>query len=224
MMEDLKLRSEKIPLEIKENIFDILLNDSGLLHRQKTIRDSLKKMVICIYKEDIYPKELLDLFNKSRRIADKLRCIRINYKELFNCNDYYYPNDILTIPKLINGNEIRIFMDGNFQLNLENDLELLPDRDELSYEDFINFIDKIDPEKIKLLKYISIDMFKNSYDIENFKGGRSSFLSNVNTFGELYNYNKDYYEIAYKFFNERYKNNKKDIPSLLKNLKNLLES
>lgn len=220
-----KDKSKLISRDILLSTYKELLDNSGLKKKLARLEKLIKELVVELYRKYVFSEELLQLFDKSKKIAKTMRSIDVNFQVLGLCDSPqgYYPNKILTLDS---GTPIGFVVSINRWVNIEDDyLESLPMCGDDTYK-LMNVIDKFTPEEVDVLKNAYIDLFKATYAIRNFKGGQDKYLpKNIKTYGQLHDYDIEIFEIAYnKFIQQRDElKAKNDIPGSLQRLKRILE-
>lgn len=220
-----KDKSKLISRDILLSTYKELLDNSGLKKKLARLEKLIKELVVELYRKYVFSEELLQLFDKSKKIAKTMRSIDVNFQVLGLCDSPqgYYPNKILTLDS---GTPIGFVVSINRWVNIEDDyLESLPMCGDDTYK-LMNVIDKFTPEEVDVLKNAYIDLFKATYAIRNFKGGQDKYLpENIKTYGQLHDYDLEIFEIAYnKFIQQRDElEAKNDIPGSLQRLKRILE-
>lgn len=220
-----KDKSKLISRDILLSTYKELLDNSGLKKKLARLEKLIKELVVELYRKYVFSDELLQLFDKSKKIAKTMRSIDVNFQVLGLCDSPqgYYPNKILTLDS---GTPIGFVVSINRWVNIGDDyLESLPMCGDDTYK-LMNVIDKFTPEEVDVLKNAYIDLFKATYAIRNFKGGQDKYLpENIKTYGQLHDYDIEIFEIAYnKFIQQRDELKvKNDIPGSLQRLKRILE-
>lgn len=228
-----KDKSKLISRDILLSTYKELLDNSGLKKKLARLEKLIKELVVELYRKYVFSEELLQLFDKSKKIAKTMRSIDVNFQVLGLCDSPqdYYPNKILTLDS---GTPIGFVVSINRWVNIEDDyLESLPMCGDDTYK-LMNVIDKFTPEEVDVLKNAYIDLFKATYAIRNFKGGQDKYLpENIKTYGQLHDYDLEIFEIAYNKFiqqrdelkakNDESRLDKNDIPGSLQRLKRILE-
>lgn len=221
-----KDKSKLISRDILLSTYKELLDNSGLKKKLARLEKLIKELVVELYRKYVFSDELLQLFDKSKKIAKTMRFIDVNFQVLGLCDSPqgYYPNKILTLDS---GTPIGFVVIINRWVNIEDDyLESLPMCGDDTYK-LMNVIDKFTPEEVDVLKNAYIDLFKTTYAISCFKGGQDKYLpENIKTYGQLHDYDIEIFEIAYnKFIQQRDESrlDKNDIPGSLQRLKRILE-
>ena len=228
MKEDLSISNSIIPKQVKTQVYKDLLFESGLLEDKEEVYNKVKSQLINIYKKFIYPKDLLERFYKSKRVASINDVITVNMPKLFNTNSSYYPNDVLKSRLVANNSDklySPIFMECSFTLCEDEEFPCYNCYNKKFSNNLLDYLDIIDPSILLSLKDSLLNLFELDFKIGNFRID-NTLLDNCSTFGQLYKTNKKYYVMAYNEY-LKIKNDvelEKDISTKLKELKKLLIS
>ena len=121
-----KDKSKLISRDILLSTYKELLDNSGLKKKLARLEKLIKELVVELYRKYVFSDELLQLFDKSKKIAKTMRSIDVNFQVLGLCDSPqgYYPNKILTLDS---GTPIGFVVSINRWVNIEDDyLESLP--------------------------------------------------------------------------------------------------
>lgn len=80
-----KDKSKLISRDILLSTYKELLDNSGLKKKLARLEKLIKELVVELYRKYVFSDELLQLFDKSKKIAKTMRSIDVNFQVLGLC-------------------------------------------------------------------------------------------------------------------------------------------
>lgn len=188
------LKSKRLTNDEKDKLFKLLKKKSGLEDRLDKLTNNVSTFLETILVDNILDAEFFDLFTKSKRISVSRDSVTINGSNVFKFKEDYFPNSKIGGIDFDKKTQFTIRMYDRFKLNINIPTELS------SIEDWV---DQIPENKLEVLKDLLIELYIERFKETNFlsefhsKNWKHDFLPSVSTWGQLYKFNYDWFEILY---------------------------